>query len=88
MTEIKIVRAARLGVPTYQQGYARISAQFSGRWRVFGLDSNSSAAKLNSCFGPSGQKYGNPAGSNRRGLPHLGHGKTAQSGAAKRDARP
>lgn len=58
------------------QGYAPIPAQIFGFAVKIGLDSVRACANLASYFRPSGSKYGNPAGSNRRGLPHLGHGST------------
>ena len=42
--------------------------------KIFGaaLDSGWICGMVTSYFGFSDPKYGNPAGSNRRGLPHLG----------------
>ena len=73
MTEIKSPdpRVAPRQV-TYQQVYAPVHALISGARRRFGLDSTGPGAMVVSCFGLSGLKYGNPAGSNRRGLPHVG----------------
>ena len=81
MTEINERPAAEWRRLTYQQGYARIPAQVSAGSGGFRLDSIGGWAKVVSCFGLSGLKYGNPAGSNRRGLPHLGHGNSPSAAA-------